>query len=344
MKTMPTIRDVARKTGLSISTVSRALRGLPRFSEATRETVLQAAKELGYQPNPMLAALSAHRWSRPRHQIPSGDTLAILADGRIEGHAGMLERVATHGYRTEVFQIKDYPDPKRLSQLLFNRGILGIVVGQIYTPGFCAAFDWSRFVSIACCEGHERPPVDLVMPNHFLAMQEGWMHARALGYRRIGLMMFDDEKSLDVHDRQAAFMDRQQEMPAKDRIPVLRVSPLWTSLGKTEAQKVERIRVVKEWLARYQPDVVLGFNGLFQWIINDAGWHVPEKVAFICLWISKPDPTSTGMLLSVEETGRRAVDWLDLLLRAGERGIPAHPSTILIDMVWQPGSTAPGVR
>lgn len=53
-----TINEVAAKTGLSKSTVSRALRGTGRISEATRARVFAAAKEMNYHPNPVARALN----------------------------------------------------------------------------------------------------------------------------------------------------------------------------------------------------------------------------------------------------------------------------------------------
>ena len=43
-----TIRDVARAASVSIGTVSRALKNQPGLSEATRERVVEAARQLGY--------------------------------------------------------------------------------------------------------------------------------------------------------------------------------------------------------------------------------------------------------------------------------------------------------
>ena len=48
---MVTVHDVAARSGVSIATVSRSLREPHRVSEATRERVLTAVRELGYQPN-----------------------------------------------------------------------------------------------------------------------------------------------------------------------------------------------------------------------------------------------------------------------------------------------------
>jgi LacI family repressor for deo operon, udp, cdd, tsx, nupC, and nupG len=55
---MSTIKDVAQAAGVSIATVSRALHGLPRVSEATRRRVLDAAAELHYVASPSAASLA----------------------------------------------------------------------------------------------------------------------------------------------------------------------------------------------------------------------------------------------------------------------------------------------
>jgi LacI family transcriptional regulator len=58
---MATIKDVARKAGVSSSTVSRALSGKIPVDEKTREKVLAAVKELNYQPNALAKGLKEGR-------------------------------------------------------------------------------------------------------------------------------------------------------------------------------------------------------------------------------------------------------------------------------------------
>ncbi|MGH4051619.1 MAG: LacI family DNA-binding transcriptional regulator [Clostridium sp.] len=53
-----TIKDVAKKAGVSISTVSRAFNNYADISEATRENILQIADNLGYSPNIVARSLS----------------------------------------------------------------------------------------------------------------------------------------------------------------------------------------------------------------------------------------------------------------------------------------------
>ena len=56
-----TIRDLSRYCGLSVATVSKALNGYTDISEATREAVTRAARELGYYPNAHARALKSGR-------------------------------------------------------------------------------------------------------------------------------------------------------------------------------------------------------------------------------------------------------------------------------------------
>jgi LacI family transcriptional regulator, repressor for deo operon, udp, cdd, tsx, nupC, and nupG len=58
---MPGIRHVAARAGVSVGTVSRALRGQPGVAAATRRRVQQAAGELGYVPSPSAASLASGR-------------------------------------------------------------------------------------------------------------------------------------------------------------------------------------------------------------------------------------------------------------------------------------------
>lgn len=62
MKNTPvTIKDIARMLNISISTVSRALRGMPEINPETRSAVVKLAEELDYQPNQLAKNLAKSR-------------------------------------------------------------------------------------------------------------------------------------------------------------------------------------------------------------------------------------------------------------------------------------------
>lgn len=54
---MVTLRDIARETGLSVNTISRALNGKPDVNPGTRQRVEDTAARLGYVPNSLARSL-----------------------------------------------------------------------------------------------------------------------------------------------------------------------------------------------------------------------------------------------------------------------------------------------
>lgn len=70
-----TIKTIAEKLGLSIATVSRALKDSHEISLPTREKVKSAARELGYQPNVNASGLRAG----------SSKTIAVIVP-EVENH------------------------------------------------------------------------------------------------------------------------------------------------------------------------------------------------------------------------------------------------------------------
>ena len=339
-----TIRDVAAKTGYSAATVSLALRDSPHLPEATRTRVRCVAEELGYRPDPLLAAIAARRWHGHPAEIRS--TIAVISDAdpsgaqKMEGWNGLERRARSLGYQITHYRVQDYPDAKRLSTLLYNRGVLGILVGQIFAPRFCAQFDWSHFASVAISEGAFRPPIHLVMPNHFHAVQQAWDYAREQGCRRIGMALFDIPTALDMHDRHAAFQDRQTTVPRTSRIPVL---SLPSDHIRSKAPLLSADSSLAAWIEQHRPDAILGFNDGFQWTLEVVGYAGAGSPLFISLWKQRADAPWPGLLLPVDEIGARAVDWIDSLLRSGERGLPTYPATMEIEMRWvAPTQTATG--
>ena len=72
---MTTIKDIARKTGFSVSTVSRALNNT-HVDEETRRTILECAEKLDYHPNYNAQSLKVKKSRTIAYLIPdySGDS------------------------------------------------------------------------------------------------------------------------------------------------------------------------------------------------------------------------------------------------------------------------------
>ncbi|MGI5460933.1 LacI family DNA-binding transcriptional regulator [Streptomyces sp. CA-249302] len=81
----PRLEDVAARVGLSTASVSLVLRGIPGPSERTRQRVLKAAADLGYQVD-RTASLLASRRSR---------LLGVMVDVHRPFHAELVEHLHT---------------------------------------------------------------------------------------------------------------------------------------------------------------------------------------------------------------------------------------------------------
>ncbi|REK71219.1 LacI family DNA-binding transcriptional regulator [Paenibacillus paeoniae] len=89
-KKMITLQTIADDLGLTIHTVSKALRGLPGMSETTRKTVIERARELGYRTKEQEAGMYAERipWSNAK---PRRFAMLIIGDSIF--HRQQLEGV-----------------------------------------------------------------------------------------------------------------------------------------------------------------------------------------------------------------------------------------------------------
>jgi LacI family transcriptional regulator len=71
------LKQLAQHLGLSQTTVSRALNGYPEVGAETRRRVNEAARKLGYRPNPYAMRLATGRANAIGHVLPSDRTLLI---------------------------------------------------------------------------------------------------------------------------------------------------------------------------------------------------------------------------------------------------------------------------
>ena len=123
-KKMITIKDVAEKTGFSISTISRALKDHSDITEKTKLIVRDAARELGYQPN-----IFAQNFKNNRSSI-----IGVLVPDIERGYyssiiSGMQERAIEQKYFIVTCQSKDsFIDEIKGIQTLIGLNVDGIAI------------------------------------------------------------------------------------------------------------------------------------------------------------------------------------------------------------------------
>jgi LacI family transcriptional regulator len=120
----PTIRDVARRAGVSIGTVSKALNNGGNLAKETRERIAAVANELGFRPNSL--AQSLHRNQSFTVGLISNDSFGRFTMPIMEG----LEECLTDR-RMNVFMCNATDDPALEAQhveSLLRKRVDGIVV------------------------------------------------------------------------------------------------------------------------------------------------------------------------------------------------------------------------
>lgn len=118
-----TIEDVAVTAGVSVATVSRALRGLPNVAPSTRQRVVRSAQELNYRADPNASRLAAGRGGAVAIAVPVFNSWYFS-----EVVAGAEAVFAEAGYNVLISAI---PTPERRSLFVNQTAYQGWADGVV---------------------------------------------------------------------------------------------------------------------------------------------------------------------------------------------------------------------
>jgi len=111
------MKDIARDLGVSLMTVSKALRSHNDISEATRRRVQQRARELDYQPNWVAQSLVTRRTYLIGLVIPD-----LMHSFFAEVAQGVARKFEPLGYQVVISNSEENPAAEaRQLELLLNQ-------------------------------------------------------------------------------------------------------------------------------------------------------------------------------------------------------------------------------
>jgi len=124
-----TMKDIAREFGISVATVSRALKDSPRISAERRMAIQQYAREHNFTPN-LIAESLRHSRVQPIKVI--GVIIPEFAHYYFSSIlAGIEEEASAHGYRIMVAQSNEqYEREVKICQSFYENKVCGIIVSQ----------------------------------------------------------------------------------------------------------------------------------------------------------------------------------------------------------------------
>jgi DNA-binding LacI/PurR family transcriptional regulator len=340
-KPRTTIQDIAQATGLHHTTVSLALRNSPKLRPETRLKIQDAAKKLGYSPDPMFSALSMYRQAkrlgrRTAYQAtlgwinnwPDRQGLIQLATFR-KYYEGACDRAKQLGYVIEEFWLNE---PKmsgsRTIGILKARNIQGVLLPPQPYSGAELPMDLQN-LSVVAFGFSLQPPVHHVVANHHShSVNLILRHLIELGYQRIGFCIhkvWDDrvENAWLIGFRVAHW----QNSRLKNIPPCIIPSPQ------------EERSLLAKWLEKHKPDVVVSSIAVAE-VLKDLGYRSPEDIGFASLDVDEDNLSLSGINQNNFYTGQKAVDVLVGLLQRGETGIPAIPIRLLVESTWNMGATS----
>lgn len=175
-------KAVAERSGVSLTTVSRVLNGQDdAIPESTRERVIAAARELGYRPNSLAAAL------RKGVSRTIGLVVPDISDAYFHQVARGVEDVAQPAGYMVVFCNTDRVAEKELAcvQLLDDKRADAIIFagGGIGAEKHLVDYPWESIPTVTI--GPHRLPVPSIRVNDSATIQTAVEHLLDGGCRRI---------------------------------------------------------------------------------------------------------------------------------------------------------------
>lgn len=334
--TRVSLQDIARAAGISKSTVGYVLRNQAGPSEETRQLVLQTAKKLGYVPDARI-----NSWLATVRGAKSKDLLPIAwLNTNPEKEAwhkfkflspyleGVQDRCRELGYRVEeIWTQQPGMTMRRISQILYQRGIEGVIVTP---PATHIRLNWNNLAGIALGTELLGPRLHRVKSDIVFNLLLALKMVKRFGYRRVGVCLGDDidRSSNRVISALASHLaaSAQQVKP---------VPPLFFIYGDESGLKKQ----IFAWIRSHKPDVIIGHdNHLVKWL-EEEGYRVPQKIGVVHLAIDNDVLDWSGIYSQKKEIGRTAAELAVALVRNRQFGMPEVALDTIIRGAWRNGKT-----
>ncbi|MDF3128536.1 LacI family DNA-binding transcriptional regulator [Kiritimatiellaeota bacterium B1221] len=322
-KSPPTLKTIANALGMSVSGVSIALRNDPSIPESTCQRVQAEAERQGYRRNPLVSAFCANR--RPRDNAGL-TTLAYVwqqapIDPRSAIHRfyqGAMERAAELNYQLEAFDPADAGlGHERLDNILYARGIRGILLAPPFPADGKVTFRWERYAVVSIGRDIRQPVVHNISLDGFASMTGVFQDLRRLGFRCPGLVLdreFDRRLNYVVSSAYQAFVHHVED-PGEARL----------LYDEGPGLAPERVAA---WVKKTGVDVVIGHRAGLMPGLQALGLNIPEDIGFMTLQGNYLDEGIASIQRNARRIGRTAVEMLVDELQRNETGIPVLPKRV----------------
>ena len=296
-------RDIAKKLGVNVSTVSRALRGLDGVSPDVRQKIEQFAKENGYRPNPFATSL---RYDTTR-------TIGIVVPNVAYNHnAQILKRIEAdarkNGYMCIITDSDEsYENEVNCLELLENMHVEGIIICPSQETT-----DFSHLLRLK--EAHipivffdHAPDIGIssVVINDAASAYQATNSLIEAGARRIAFLGGPNQFKQTV-DRKHGYLEALRERGVPIHTELVKCNHISFNSGLSDTLELFSLPE--------PPDAILATHGLLAisalQAVTSIGKRIPEEVAIIGYlsdWVSEMShPRISFVKQNLKEIGSRA--------------------------------------
>lgn len=337
-----TIKDIAREAGVSVSSVSYALRGNTRIGAKTRKRIEKIAQELGYKRNPAFAALGAmaHQHATAHEGLPLGYLHQRDKNGKDSRDPiildGLKKGCLQRGYRLEEFVLDDYASADHFLKMIVVRGISGLAIGSMLDTSIFRSDHLSRVALVSMLYYREDIPIHTIQMNRYEGARKTVLNVHQQGYRKILVtqLWHPDEMSEDDDARYGGA-----------KAAIRQIGPIdkgWIRI--VDRPDASDTAAWKDLIETHQPDAIIGFNSWDYYSILNAGYSDPTQLGFAAeevVALQVEGLIISGAEARTEDVGIAAIEWLDQLIRMTQFGIPKEPRFLGFNPRWIEGETLP---
>ena len=302
MKKRVSQRDIARRLGVNVSTVSRALNGLPGVSSELRQEIERLAMQQDYQPNPFAMSL---RYDTTR-------IIGIIVPDIAFNHYSQIVKhieaeAKKNGYMCIVTDSGDkYSHEVECVNQLLSKHVEGIVL--------CLSQETNDFAHIERLKERHIPVVlfdrvadvgcSTVSVNDVESGRQATLHLIDSGKRRIAFLG-GPNKLKQTADRKHGYLEALRERGMNIRKDLVECGNV--SFNSGLSRTLELLDLPE------RPDAIIADNGLLAiaslQAIYSKGLRIPEDVAvigFMSEWVSDiPVPRITFVKQNLKEIGSK---------------------------------------
>ncbi|HEV3327538.1 MAG TPA: LacI family DNA-binding transcriptional regulator [Puia sp.] len=332
------ISDIARKAGVSVSTVSFVMNDKAvkmRISREVIEKVENVAREMGYRPNQLARGLRTGKTK----------TIGLIVENISNAFFATLAKIIEDEAKKYDYKVvycstdNDEVKARDLINMLSQRQVDGYII--VPTPQLADEIrklqGESKPVVLIDRYFREHQEIPAVLVDNYEGVAKGTEYLIAKGYHKIGLVTIETDMA-HMNDRLTAYYDvlRRYGIPVDER---------WVKIVPYQTGHEKSLEQIEDFLKGSDPAIdavffltnYLGVLGIE--VIKKLKIRVPEELAVLCFddndIFRLYTPTISVIRQPIESIGQQAMCTLiERLKYTGADGFPVtEPMKLIPDLI-----------